>query len=333
MHVVVLGAGALGTLFGARAWLGGGASKVTLVARGEHAAVIRRRGVVIRSPSGNAVAAFGPGLAVVTEVGDVDGVVDFLLVTVKDANSTAALEEACALRGRVGCVASLQNGIAQDDRLADTFGRETVIGAMTMEGAAMPEPGVVDHLLASTTYLGELDGVPTERVKRLADVLGRAGFATEVVDDIGVARWTKFVQSCAASGVCGASRLGYAPATATETGARLYIELVKEGVSVMRALGMEPAPYFTDAARVREIADLPVEQAIEVVRSLARRMIDGRYLGTTSLARDLEQGRPTEVDAILGTMSRTAERVGVDAPVTRAVFWAIKAVDEVASSG
>lgn len=329
MHFVVVGAGAIGTLFGTKVWLGGG-TRVTLVAREAHARAVNEDGIRITGAGRGDQRAAGAGLLAVTDIAQVVGAIDYLLVTVKSTDVESVLVQSDSIRDQVDCVFSLQNGIDQDERLMRVFGSERVIGGVTMEGAAMPGPGIVEHLLASTTYVGEFSGQPSIRVARLVDTLQKGSLRTEAIDDISTAKWTKFVQSCAASGVCGVTRSGYAPATQSVSGATLYIKLVLEGVNVMRAKGMEPGAYFTDAARVRDIADMPFDRAVAVVRGLATEMIEKGYTGSTSLARDLEGGKPSEVDALMGTMYRAGERLGIPMPNTQAVYLAIKAADEAA---
>jgi 2-dehydropantoate 2-reductase len=326
MHLVVMGAGALGTLFGAAAWRAG--ARVTLIGRPEHARAIELRGVVLLDGHGGQVRFQGAGLVPVTEVASVEGDADYLLITVKSRGLAPAIEQLAPLKGRVRTVVSLQNGVEHDGLLAEAFGPERVIGGLTMEGAALPAPGVIEHLLASTTYLGELAGGRSDRVEALAGLFGCGGLETRVVDDIETAKWTKFVQSCAASSVCGLTRLGYAPATSTEPGARLYVRLVKEGAAVMRAAGLEPGDYFTDAARVRDVSRLPEDEAVALVRGIARAMISRGYTGATSLARDLADGRPSEADALMGAMCRAADSRGLSVPTMHAAHLAIGAVDE-----
>jgi 2-dehydropantoate 2-reductase len=322
MHVVVLGAGALGTLFGVMAWLGGG-TRVTLVGRGEHIRAVVDGGAVVMDRERGSLKAVGPGFTAVTDLAAIEGDIDYLLVCVKQSDTGAALAAARAVGSRVGCVLSLQNGLEQDDDLARAFGADKVIGATTMEGAALVRPGVIEHLLSSTTYLGEVSGVPSERVERLAGVLRLGGLPTEAVADVKTAQWTKFVQSCAASGICGVTGLGYAPATATEAGAQLYLGLVREGVAVMRAHGLEPGPFFGDALRIREISRGSEHDAVALIRGVAADLLARGYTGTTSLARDLAAGRPTELDALLGAMIRAAGRGGVAVPTMRAIHLAI----------
>ncbi|QGP91375.1 Ketopantoate reductase PanE/ApbA [Neomoorella glycerini] len=328
MHLVVLGAGALGTLFGVKAWEGG--ARVTLVAREAHARAINEKGVFLTGPLGGDRYASGEGLRAVTDIAQVEGDIDYLLVTVKDKDMATALESVRPVRDRVKTVFSFQNGITHEERLAEVFGWEKVIGGVTIEGADMPAPGVIEYALASTSYFGEFDGSRSERVEALAEVFRRGGMSIETITEIKVAKWTKFVQICAASGVCGATRLGYAPAVRTLAGAQLYVHMVKEGVAVMRAQGLEPGNYFINVARIKEVGNLPLVEAVELVRTMAEALYQKGFHGNTSLARDLERGKKTEVDALMGTMYRIGERLGVPTPTVRAVYWTIKAADEYA---
>lgn len=327
MHLAVLGAGALGTLFGASVWQGGG-TQVTLIGRGDHVRAINERGVLVTDTQRGESSVVGDGLTAVTDASQVAGTVDYLMIAVKDRDLHGALEGARSFRGRVGCVLSLQNGIEHDDQIRAVFGAEAVIGALTMEGAAMPLPGVIEHILASTTYLGEFSGARTERVEILAAAFERGGLRTDVITDVETAKWTKFVQSCAASGICGVSRLGYTSVTGTDAGARLYVRLVNEGLAVMRAQGFELGAHFADAARLHDISGMPEDAAVAMVRDVAGELLAGGYTGTTSLARDIQSGRPSEVDAIMGAMVRSGRRLGIDTPTMSAVYLAIKAVDE-----
>jgi len=325
MHVVILGAGALGTLVGARLWQGGRA-RVTLIGRGPHLEESRRAGIRMVEADGAESTIAGPGLQWAASPDEVEPEVDHLIFAVKGTGFEAALDAARRLP-TVGCVLTLQNGVRFDESLQSVFGEERVAGAVTMEGAAMVSPGVIRHLLAATTYLGEFDGRPTARLQLLAAALRAGSVSTEVVADITAARWTKFVQSCAASGVCGVTRMGYAPATATPAGAELYVRLVREGAAVMGSRGLRPGPYLGEAASVVEVAEQPFPEAVALVRERARRMIEAGYTGGTSLLRDLESGIRSEAEYLMGDMVRIATAAGVDVPFTTAVWLAIAAAD------
>lgn len=328
MHLVVFGAGALGTLFGVKAAQGG--AKVTLIGREPHIKAINERGVTLTGEVGKGETFKSENLKGVTSIFEVEGDIDYLLVTVKDRGMEAALKDLEQVKDRVKCVFSFQNGITPDERLAEVVGWDKVIGGVTIEGADMPEPGVIEYNLTSYTYLGEYDGSKSERVEKIAEAFRRGGMDIRVISNIKAAKWTKFVQICGASGVCGATRLGFAVAARTLAGAQIYVGILKEGIEIMRALGVEPGDYFPGIAMVKLVSDLPLVNAVEAVRSRAEALYQRGFLGGTSLMRDIERGKKAEVDALMGTLYFIGDKMGIPTPTTRTIYWVTKAVDEYA---
>ena len=324
-----MGAGSLGLLFGGLAASAPGV-RVTVVGRRQHVEAIRAAGLRIVGPDG-AVQHIGPSaLNAVTDPATLTGQFDFVLMATKRYDLEVTLRQLRAIRERVTAVFSLQNGIDHDSIISEALGASRVLGATTMEGAATLEPGVVKRLVASATYIGESDGHSSPRAQDLVGLLNRGGLRTELTNEIGTVQWTKFVQSCAASGVCGVTRRGYAAATTTHAGASLYVRLVKEGAAVMVALGMSPGSFFTDAAHVADVARLAESRAVDLVKKTAAGLLERGHTGSTSLARDLEGGRRTENDALLGAMCRIAGEHGVAVPTMEAVCFAISAAEDAA---
>jgi len=156
MHLVVFGAGALGTLFGVKAAQGG--AKVTLIGREANMKAINEQGVSLTGEVGGGKIFKSENLRGVTNIFEVEGEIDYLLMTVKDRGMDAALKDLEQVKDKVRCAFSFQNGITHDERLAEVVGWDKVIGGVTIEGADMPEPGIIKYDLTSYTYLGEYDG-------------------------------------------------------------------------------------------------------------------------------------------------------------------------------
>ncbi|HYV56264.1 MAG TPA: 2-dehydropantoate 2-reductase N-terminal domain-containing protein, partial [Candidatus Nitrosopolaris sp.] len=138
MRILVYGAGAVGGYFGARLALGG--HDVTFVARGENLAALRRQGLTVRLPTGEALRVV-PAKAVgdPTEASPAE----LVLITVKSYDTPAA---AAALRPVVGpetALLSLQNGIENEDILARLLGLPPLIVALTRIGVELVEPAAV----------------------------------------------------------------------------------------------------------------------------------------------------------------------------------------------
>lgn len=328
MKLVVFGAGALGTLFGVKAAMGG--AEVSLIGREAHVKAVNETGIRLTGTVGKNIVYKGDNLKAFTSIDEVKGTIDYLMVTAKDRGMDAVLNDLEKNKERVLSVFSFQNGITHDDRIANVVGWDKVIGSVTIEGADMPEPGVIEYNLTSYSYFGEFSGTSSERVEKLADCFRKGGMDIRVVPNIKDVKWTKFVQICGASGICGATQLGFAPAARTLAGAQIYAGILKEGIAIMRKLGLEPGDYFPNISMVNLVANLPEIEAVERVRKRSDELYNKGFLGGTSLARDIERGKKSEVDSLMGTLYAIGDKMGIPTPVTKVIYWVIKSIDEYA---
>lgn len=148
MRTVIAGAGALGSVLGGYFALAG--ADVTLTARRAHVEAIRARGLLIDGMRGPQIVR---DLRTVVDPGEVLSA-DLLILCVKSYDTSSVLASLGHLRGKVGAAISLQNGGRKDEELADAFGRDVVVGATTLVGATMPEPGRVLHTGNGGTWIG-----------------------------------------------------------------------------------------------------------------------------------------------------------------------------------
>jgi 2-dehydropantoate 2-reductase len=168
--VLVIGAGALGSVYGAS--LARAGLPVTLLGREPHARAVRDRGgLTVSEASGESWNVHLDAEWRAEAVGDHDVVV---LLT-KSHDSRAALAALEHLRGNVRVAVSLQNGVQKDRILADWCGAERVIGGMSMVGATLEAPGVVQRSLAGATYLGELPTGLSDRCRWFVQRLEAGG--------------------------------------------------------------------------------------------------------------------------------------------------------------
>src|SRR5712691_4311663 len=133
MHIVILGAGALGTVLGAH--LAQAGEDVTLIARGQRAAYLQEHGATITG-----LVDFTVPVPVVTDPSQVHDA-DVLIVTVKTYDMEAALHSVKHLH--VESVVSIQNGVLKNEQLAQTFGWEKILGAIAMFSAEVLLTGTV----------------------------------------------------------------------------------------------------------------------------------------------------------------------------------------------
>jgi 2-dehydropantoate 2-reductase len=317
MHVCVLGAGGLGSLIGAR--LAQSGVDVTLIGREAHVAAIRSNGLRVEGLRGPGVV--HQHLEAVTEPAAVTEPIDYLLVTVKAADTAKAFVGADALRATSRAALSLQNSVTKDDRLAVWIGDANVIGAATTESATLIAPGRVRHTGTAPVafYFGEPDGRDSERVADLVVSFQNAGFGCAATDSIAAVEWEKLLQA-ALIAVFSITAIGFLPdrtitdALQTRPGAEYYVQLASELLSVYQALGFTPRDYFAPYAQFRQMAAEDVESSVERALQLGRSMADNGVRGRPSMHDDLLRGRACEVDESIGEFVRAAERLGVAAP-------------------
>src|SRR5581483_5744326 len=185
MHVLVHGAGAVGGYFGALLQRGGHA--VTLVARGDNLAALARDGLTVRLPDGTLHVA---PVRAVARPADAPPA-DVVLVCVKSYDTRAAAEALRPVVGHDTIVLSLQNGIENEDILADVLGLPPLLIGLTRIGVALVAPGTVAYSGRGEIIFGEPDGTESPRARRLADALAAARIPHQLRRNVRVAAWEK----------------------------------------------------------------------------------------------------------------------------------------------
>jgi 2-dehydropantoate 2-reductase len=162
MKILVMGAGAVGSYFGAR--LGAAGEIVTLCGRGDHLRAMREQGLAVKSIRGDVSVAVNA-----TERPRDFAPYDLTLFCVKayDTDQAAAAMRGCLAEG--GAILTLQNGVENEVRLSEIFGRERVLGGNARVGVEIVEPGKLVHLSSGHIDFGELDGRESDRAKAIAE--------------------------------------------------------------------------------------------------------------------------------------------------------------------
>lgn len=296
MRVLVMGTGGVGGYFGGL--LARAGTEVTFVARGEHLAAIRERGLTVRSPRHGEFTVRAPA----TDAPD--GHADVVLFCVKtyDTDAAAVLVRPCL--GPDGMVLSLQNGL-ELTRLTGLFGPRAVAGGVAHIVSHVEGPGLVVHKAGPGRIIfGELDGSISARTERLLAALQQAGADVHLSPQIEGALWEKFLFICGLSGATALTRLPVGPVLASPDARALCQGLMAEVEGVGRAVGV---PLPADA----------------VARAMAQAEQFEPW-GTSSLATDLKRGRRLEVDSLAGAVVRLGREHGVPTPLNFAVYAALE---------
>jgi 2-dehydropantoate 2-reductase len=295
MRIAVLGAGGIGGYYGAL--LAKAGHDVVFVARGAHREALRRRGLTIRTPDGDLTLP-------VAAVSEVEGVepVDLVLFCVKTYDTEAAARSVAPLLARDTLVLTVQNGLDRAEAIAAMLGTGggSVLAAAVYAALQLAEPGVVVRTGAEARIVfGEQGGAGSERTERLAAAFRQSGIVHEVAPDIDRVLWEKFLFITGIGGVTALARTGIGALRDSPEGRALLAASCAEIVAVARAEGAPLRPEAA-AAALAQAGTLP-----------------GRW--RSSMARDLEDGRRLEIDALSGAVVQRGRRSGVQTPVHQAI--------------
>lgn len=300
MKTAIVGAGATGGFYGgllARAGV-----DVTFIARGKPLDAIRAKGLRIESVD------FGNFTTPAQVAEDPRGVgpVDLVLVCVKSYALEGALPTINALVGLDTVVVPILNGVDTHLRIGAMVGASHLLPASARIEATVSEPGVIRHTSPGVHGItfGEADGTLSPRVARVAKTLERGGFKVVASPASLEEIWRKFVFMCGFSGVCAATRLPNGPILGTPETRQLVVDAMREVAAVARTQGFA----FGDEIVTQQMG-----------------FLEKRPWGfASSMLRDVQAGRPIELEALNGMAVRLAREHGVDVPANRFIHACLK---------
>jgi 2-dehydropantoate 2-reductase len=288
MRIIVLGAGAIGSIYGAKL---SRFHDVSLVGGAAHVEAIRRNGLVVqglidetlRLPASTAIDAIEPGT--------------LILLTAKVNNNVACIRPVVPLLPAGVVIVCVQNGLYSEDLVKDLVGeRALVLRAITQVGGVLVKPGVVDHTVWGYTLLES-----HERSAAIAAILSEAGLDGRIVADIRKEVWRKAIFNCVINPTT--SLLG------SEVGAivnpalnGLKRQIIDECLAVAKADGVT---FDDDFVAV-------IDQVFAGARTIA------------SMRQDLMKGRKTEIDHMNGAVAGLGAKFGVATPVNAALATLIR---------
>lgn len=299
MKIAVMGAGAIGGYFGGR--LAKAGFDVSFIARGAHLDVIRKNGLKVLSPLGD----FTIHPATVTDDPAEIGPVDVILFMVKNYDTLQAAEQIRPLVGPDTAIIPFQNGVEARAMLSNVLGARHVLGGVAFIPASIQEPGVIKHNaeLAKLVF-GEFDKQITPRAVAFLDALEKAGVTGEISADISMVLWSKLMFLTSMSAINCITRQPVGLVQSDGETIALYMDAMREVAAVAAAHGVALG-----------------EEAIANNMALAKSFPPNNK---TSMFQDLEAGRSLEIDYLSGAVVRLGREKGIETPIHRTAWVAIK---------
>lgn len=295
MNIVIYGTGGVGGYFGAR--LAQAGNTVIFIARGNHLEAIQKNGLRLISLKGDYLVFPANATANIADVTDID----LILVCVKTWQLEAAAKEINKVLKEKTMVISLLNGVNNAEVLGAVIDKKHLLGGLCKVVSKIEDFGVINHLsFEPAIVFGELDNVKTERALLLEKVFLNAGITTKLAENIQTEIWSKFLFISTISAIGALTRATVGEIMASSQLKKMMREIADEIVAVAKAKGIY-------------LSEILVEKQFEMIESQP-------YNTTSSLQRDMMEGKPSELEAQTGTIVKMGLELGVPTPVNAFMY-------------
>ena len=291
MRIAIVGAGALGLYYGALLQRSG--EDVRFLLRRDYEA-IKVKGLMVYSVDGDFHLQPVKGYLNSSEI----GTVDLVLIGLKTFNNSQMNELVRPLVGRETIILTLQNGLGNEEILAEEFPPEQIMGGVAFLCANRGEPGTVQHLGQGAVRIGPHAGSLSDTGMRIAAVFRQAGISCEQVDDLLKARWEKLVWNIPFNGLCALTGKTVTDLLDHPPTHQLAIEIMQEVIAA------------TNAQPIKE----PVDGPAFITKMIAATETMEQY--RPSMMIDRQEGRPLELQAIYTNPLQQAAEAGIKMPCT-----------------
>jgi 2-dehydropantoate 2-reductase len=299
--IVIVGAGAMGAVYASR-FFDLDESRLSLLAGGERGTRLRKEGLIVngrrffpfvQDPEGDAPPA------------------DLIIVAVKHHHLTRAILDMKGLVGGNTLFLSVMNGIDSETAIGVAYGHENVLYAVAMGIDAVREGNRTTYSNQGRILFGEADNRDlSPRVKRLRALFDRAEIACETPEDMIRTLWLKFMLNVGMNQVSAVLGATYGVFQTVPEARELVESTMRETLMVAHAAGIS-------------LFDKDIQNFQTVLSGMHPK-------GKTSMLQDVEAGRKTEVEMFGGRMMELGESHGVETPLNRALYLAIRSLEQMA---
>jgi 2-dehydropantoate 2-reductase len=298
MNILIYGTGGVGGYFGAR--LAQAGNTVTFIARGKHLEAIKKNGLRLISPKGDYLVFPANATANIADVTDID----LILVCVKTWQLEAAAKEINQVLNEKTIVISLLNGINNVGVLGAVIDKKHLLGGLCKVVSKIEDYGIINHIsFEPTIVFGELNNEKTERALLLEKVFLNADITTKLAENIQTEIWSKFLFISTISAIGALTRATVGEIMASPELKKMMREIADEIVAVAMAKGIY-------------LSEILVEKQFKMIASQP-------YNTTSSLQRDMMEGKPSELEAQTGTIVKMGIELGVPTPVNDFIYYCL----------
>jgi len=294
MKIAIIGTGGVGGYFGGKIAKAG--FDVTFLARAQNLKIMKANGLTVKSILGD----FNVTPVKVTDNIQDIGESDLIILAVKAWQIKEIAAELKSIVGENSMILPLQNGVLAVDELREFFGEKNIISGLCQIFSKIESPGVVNHFgVIPKIIFGEVDSSTSGRIQKIKELFDSSGISSEIAVDITAALWKKFIPICV-SGLLAVSKTSYGELRELPETRQMMVDLLNEIYWLSQKIGIQIEPDF-------------VGKAVAFINTFP-------YETTSSLTRDVWEGKPSEIEYQNGTVVRLGNQYGIDTPINRFVY-------------
>lgn len=298
MKILIVGAGAIGSLFGAFL---SQKNEVILLGRSPHIRAITRNGLYVHGKTTMLCR-----IPAIDSTEKISTVPDVILLTVKSFDTDLAMKQVRHIIHDGTLVISLQNGLDNIEKIERIINRQQLLAGVTTQGVIFSKPGEIIHTGKGITLLGELTCTHTQQLDRIVQLFNDAGIETQASNHIIRDLWVKAIINSSINPITAffQCKNGYLLQN-------VILEKIVERVC-------EESTYVAVKAGMTINSNDMIRRIKEVIRETA-----DNY---SSMAQSVQQGKRTEIDSINGYLIMTGKHNGIETPLNSILVGLVRSL-------
>lgn len=297
MRIGIIGTGGVGGYFGGK--LAQTGNDVTFIARNKHLAAIKANGLQVKSINGDFRVQPAQASSELSALKDAE----LIIVSTKAWQVLDIAKQLKPIINPKCLVLPLQNGVDAFNELSSFLPQENIIKGLCRIFSKIEAPGVINHMgIEPTIIFGEKDNVKSERILVINQIFSDAGINNFIPCDIDAEQWKKFLM------ICSSALLAVTKTTYGE---------IRE-IPETRALLIQ---LFTEIYQLAIADNINLEESI--IEKTVQAVDKFPYQATSSLTRDVLDGKPSEINYQNGTIVRMAKQLNIATPLNDFIYYSL----------
>jgi len=298
MNIVLLGAGAIGSLFGA---LLSKQNNIVLIGRSIHINAIKKENLKIEGYT-----KYNKKLPAVDSISDIKISPDLLIITVKSYDTEVALKKARKIIDKNTIILSFQNGLDNIDKIGKIIDRKQIIAGTTTHGSIFQKPGFIRHTGKGKTVIGELDGRKTERIIKIVNIFNQAGIETMFSKNILKEIWIKAIVNSSINPLTTIFQCKNGYLLENPLLEKIVERVCKESTKIANTEG--------------------IDLSFEDMNKKTRQVIKDTSENYSSMFQSFKKGKKTEIESINGNMINIGKIHDVDISMNSILLYIVNSM-------